>query len=115
MTRSEFTESAEAIREEKRAQPGGWLALMAVDLRVVAVKLTNRFRGARSRRPRGGHVRVIKARRGARCRTGRKEAGRAGEGGEKTWGRDSGGGWRRAGSVGGQEIAVKQAWRGIKG
>jgi len=87
MTRSEFTQSAEAIREEKRARPGGWLALMAVDLRVVAVKLTNRFRGARSRRPRGGHVRVIKARRTARC-TGRNGAG------GKTRGRDGGGGWQ---------------------
>jgi len=98
MTTSEFTEPAEAIREEKRAGPGGWLALMAVDLRVVAVKLTNRFRGA----GRGEATSALLKHAVAR---GAAWDGRRG----------STEGWRRAGSVGGQEIAVKQAWRDIKG
>lgn len=45
----------------KKCAEGGQVgrALMDVDLRVVAVKLTNRFRGVRPARE-GKHVRVIK-------------------------------------------------------
>lgn len=45
----------------KKCAEGGQVgrALMDVDLRVVAVKLTNRFRGVRPARE-GEHVRVIK-------------------------------------------------------
>lgn len=63
---------------------------MDVDLRVVAVKLTNRFRGGLSVRERESTSALLKY----------------------TWGRTGG----RAGEEGrGQEIAAKQAWRGIKG
>lgn len=70
---------------------------MDVDLRVVAVKLTNRFRGARPARE-GKHVRVIKIHLG-------QSKGVV----------EEGGGQRAVGGAGGQEIAAKQAWRGIKG
>lgn len=48
-------------RQGKKCAEGGQVgrALMDVDLRVVAVKLTNRFRGVRPARE-GKHVRVIK-------------------------------------------------------
>lgn len=72
---------------------------MDVDLRVVAVKLTNRFRGVRPARE-GKHVRVIKIHLGQS-----KGVVEEGEGGEQ----------RAVGGAGGQEIAAKQAWRGIKG
>lgn len=57
--RSEFWNLAEMTGGKKCAEGGqaGW-GLMDVDLRVVAVKLTNRFRGVRERERR--HVRVIK-------------------------------------------------------
>lgn len=43
MRRSECRNRGVAAGEKVRPGAAGWLALMDVDLRVVAVKLTNRF------------------------------------------------------------------------
>lgn len=70
---------------------------MAVDLRVVAVKLTNRFHGLGLTDGEGTSALLKYA-------VVRGEENGVDRGGQ-----------RRAASVGGQEIAVKQAWRRIKG
>lgn len=62
--------SPEATGEKGPPRAAGWRTLMDVDLRVVAVKLTNRFRGSARE---GEYVRVIKVRR-YRAEEGRMRA-----------------------------------------